>query len=109
MYYGGSYYGGGGGYGGSGLTGLEYRDWETGEIGVELTFAAVDRGGVSHEIGIDLVFTRIVGEGDSQKSMAGVWEGEFAEAMNYLDGTVDENSNDCVVCRPKISMSKLMT
>ena len=35
-----------------------------GEIGVELTFAAVDRGGVSHEIGIDLVFTRVVGEGD---------------------------------------------
>lgn len=50
-----------------------------------------------------------VAKGDAQKSMAGVWEGEFAEAMNYLAGTVDENSNDCVVCRPKISMGKLMT
>ena len=50
-----------------------------------------------------------VAKGDAQKSMAGVWEGEFAEAMNYLAGAVDENSNDCVVCRPKISMGKLMT
>jgi len=50
-----------------------------------------------------------VAKGDAQKSMAGVWEGEFAEAMNYLAGAVDENSNDCVVCRPRISMGKLMT
>ena len=48
-------------------------------------------------------------KGAAQKSMADVWEGEFAEAMNYLSKAINDTSNDCVMCKPKMSMGKIMT
>jgi len=50
-----------------------------------------------------------IAKGDAQKSMADVWEGEFAEAMNYLSKAINDTSNDCVMCKPKMSMGKIMT
>ena len=50
-----------------------------------------------------------IAKGEAQQSEANIWEGEFAEAMMYLSTVIDEDSNDCVSCKPRMGMGKIMT
>jgi len=50
-----------------------------------------------------------IAKGEEQASQAGVWFGEAAEAMDYLTSEVNDSWNDCVLCRPKISMGSILT
>lgn len=50
-----------------------------------------------------------IAKGQQQASDAAVWEAEYAEVMTYLVSTINEDSNDCVMCKPKIQMSGLRT
>lgn len=50
-----------------------------------------------------------IAKGQQQASAAAGWEADYAEAMTYLVSTIDEDSNDCVMCKPRISMGGIRT
>lgn len=37
------------------------------------------------------------------------WDAEFAEIMNYLSTNIPDGANDCVQCKPRVSMQSILT
>lgn len=50
-----------------------------------------------------------VAKSEEHKALASQWEGSFAEEMNYLSETAGEIENDCLICKSRISMGRILT